>query len=365
MSAPSLPDALRQRIEAEGPMRLDMFWREAMTAPGLGYYSVAEPIGRKGDFTTASEVSQIFGELVGLWLAEAWRAAGEPAQFTLIELGPGRGLLMADALRAAANVPGFREAMRLVLVDRSGPLKAEQAARLADARPVWRDDLTAALEAADGDPVFLIANEFVDALPVRQFVHYETGWEERFVTVSQEGGFVFETQPAPLPADVDLAEYGVAETGAVLEIAPERAAIAANIARRISDADGAALFIDYGYRERQFGDSLQALTNGAPTDPLADPGGADITAHVDFTALRHAAEKAGARAWGPVDQGAFLLRLGAEPRAGKLAERAAPEAQAEIAAALRRLVHPMEMGELFKAMALLPAVYFPPAGFEE
>lgn len=364
MTDEALARRLQARIADEGPLPLDAFWREAMTAPGLGYYMSGQPIGRGGDFTTAPEISQIFGELIGLWLVEAWRRAGAPAAFALVELGPGRGQLMADALRAASLDPAFGRAARLVLAEASPAMRAAQADRLADTSPEWRDDWQAALAATNGLPLFLVANEFFDALPIRQFRLQDGQWRERLVGIAATGGFTFEPGPPGLPDDALAPDLAAAPDGAILEFSPDRAALATAIGRRLADVDGAALVVDYGHGADRLGDSLQALQDGKPADPLLAPGMADMTSHVNFARIKQAAEVAGARAWGPVDQGAFLLALGAEARADGLKRRAAPETAGEIDRALRRLTHPLAMGSLFKAMAFQPAIYPAPAGFE-
>jgi len=364
-----LSQELRRLILADGPLPLDAFWRAAMTTPDHGYYMKGAPIGEKGDFTTAPEISQIFGELIGLWLVEAWTHAGKPEPFALVELGPGRGQLMADALRAARVAPDFLAAARLILVEASPSLRAEQAERLAAYNPEWLSEWTEALDAAADLPLFLIANEFLDALPIRQYERVGQTWRERLVDVDGDGGFAFALgDPAEPPVDRRLGlplDLAAAPEGAVLELAPDRQSLATAVAAHLGHMDGAALIFDYGHGSARLGDSLQALRGGRPADVLAAPGEADITSHVDFYSLIRAADKAGARAWGPIDQGVFLLRLGAAERAKALEAKASPEAAAAIAQGLRRLVNPLAMGSLFKAVALLPQVYPPPAGFDE
>jgi len=362
----ALATRLRARISADGPMPLEDFWRAAMTDPAGGYYTQGQPIGGDGDFTTAPEISQIFGELIGLWLVDAWDRAGQPSAFALVELGPGRGQLMADVRRAAALAPGFGRACRLILGEASPTLRAAQERRLPGADAIWREDWRQALEAANDLPLFLVANEFLDALPVRQYAFKDRAWRERRVGLNADGdGFVFvladiSQTDAPAP----LATLGAPPEGAILEHGAEQAALAAAIAGRIAQHGGAALIVDYGHGSDRLGDSLQALRGGAPADPLDAPGAADITAHVNFQSLIAAALASGAAAWGPVDQGAFLLALGAEARADALKRQATPEAAAEIDRSLRRLLHPLAMGSLFKALAILPPDAPSPAGFQ-
>jgi NADH dehydrogenase [ubiquinone] 1 alpha subcomplex assembly factor 7 len=324
----------------EGAIRLDAFMARANAA----YYAGRDPFA---DFTTAPEISQVFGELLGLWAAVTWQAMGAPDPVILAEAGPGRGTLMADALRAIRRAaPGFAAALRLHLVETSPRLRAGQAALLPDA--VWHDDIAALPEG----PLLLLANEFLDALPIRQFVRREGGWQERYV---QEGRFVERAAEAP---DLDAA------VGEVVEICPAARAIASALGARLAAHGGAALFLDYGPATRAAGDSLQALAGGKAADPLSDPGQADLTAHVDFAAFLEAGAASGARAWGPVPQGQFLARLGLFQRTGVLARTLPPAGAMAMLDSARRLAEPDRMGRLFKAAALChPGLPVPP-GFE-
>ncbi|MBS0559667.1 MAG: SAM-dependent methyltransferase [Proteobacteria bacterium] len=321
--------------------RLDRFMARASAA----YYATHDPFA---DFTTAPEISQIFGELLGAWAAVTWRQLGAPAPVVLAEAGPGRGTLMADALRAVRAVaPDFAAALRVHLVETSPRLRAVQAARLPDA--AWHGRIE---DLPDG-PLILLANEFLDALPIRQFVRRGAGWAERHVA---DGQFV-EVAAEP-PEAWDGAE------GEVREVCEIALALAAHLGARFAAAPGAALFLDYGPEASAPGDSLQALRGGRPADPLADPGAADLTAHVDFAALARAARRAGAAAHGPLPQGAFLTRLGLYPRTTRLARGQAPARALELMEGARRLAEPDRMGRLFKALALChPAAPIPP-GFE-
>lgn len=361
-----LSERLKAEIAKTGPMPLDRFWQEAMTAPDGGYYMAGAPIGEEGDFTTAPEISQIFGELVGLWLVDCWDRAGRPAAFTLMELGPGRGQLMADALRAAHMAPDFLEAAQAVMVEASPSLRRSQEAIMANAglskAPEWQTDWRQALQDDDGAPLFLIGNEFLDALPIQQFQWGQGAWRSRVIELDDAADFVFRDGPVAMP-EVPTG-LDTPPEGAILEHAPERAEAAELLAQRIMRSGGAGLLIDYGYKTTRFGDSLQALAGGKPADPLQAPGQADITSHVDFARLATAAQANGATPHGPVDQGVLLLRLGAEARMAALTRSATPEAAAAIAQGLRRLIHPMQMGSLFKALAITPNAAPPPAGFE-
>ena len=346
----SLGTELRARIAAEGAMPLDAWMAACLAA----YYGSRDPLGVAGDFTTAPEISQMFGEMIGGWLAQAWTAAGQPAPFVLAELGPGRGTLMADILRVAARVPGFAEGARLWLVETSPALRARQAAGLARWGPAWADTLA---DVPPG-PIFLVANEFLDALPIRQHQRTDALWRERQVGVSAQG-FAFVWGPPRPDARLD-ARFAHARDGTIVEISEAAEAVAALLGARLAASGGAALLIDYGAWDGT-GDTLQALRRHAPADPLADPGGADLTAHVNFRAVAAAARPA--RAIGDVGQGGFLERLGITERALALA-RGRPEAEvAAIAEAHRRLTHPDEMGHLFRVLALLPETAPIPPGF--
>lgn len=337
--------------------RLDRFMARAVSA----YYAARDPFGRAGDFTTAPEISQAFGECLGLWSAVTWEAMGRPDPVLLVELGPGRGTLMADALRAAADVAApFRAALRVHLVEASPRLREAQRARLGGdaAAAAWHDDLAR----VPPGPAIVLANEFFDALPIRQFVRRGAGWSERFVA---DGAFVerpaAEDDAPPLPAD--------APEGAVQEVSEAGRALAAALGARLAAQGGAAILLDYGPAAGGFGDSLQALRGHAPADPLADPGAADVTAHVDFAALAAAARGAGAAVHGPLPQGLFLQRLGLMSRAAVLARAAQAAGKGRDGAGLilsgaERLVAPERMGRLFKALCLCDPALPPPPGFE-
>lgn len=333
------------RIAAQGPMRLDDYMRLCLMHPDHGYYSTRDPFGAGGDFTTAPEISQMFGELVGLAIAQAWLDQGAPTRFTLAELGPGRGTLMADALRATRKVPGFAAAARVALVETSPHLREVQRKRLGDIA-----HLSSAAELPEA-PLFLIANEFFDALPIRQFQRTPDGWAERMVTLDGAGALALALD-LPRPSSDEVPE------GEIRESCAEGAAIMACVADRIVRYGGAAIVIDYGTWEGR-GDSLQALRRHAPDGILAHPGEADLTAHVDFAPLAAAAIRAGAAASAPEPQGAWLRALGIEARAARLT--AAGDSGA--AEALDRLTAPGRMGHLFKAMAIWPRHAPPPPGF--
>ena len=341
------------RIDADGPLSIADYMAECLLHPDHGYYATRDPLGAAGDFTTAPEISQMFGELVGLALAQAWLDQGAPTPFALAELGPGRGTLMADALRATRAVPGFHDAMRLHLVEASDPLRAAQARTLAGHAPRWCDDAGALPEM----PLFAVANEFFDALPIRQFVRDGDGWRERRVG-TRDGQLVMGLAgTAPQPALAHRLDD--TRDGDVVETCAPGQAVAATLGARIAAHGGAALIVDYG-DWRSLGDTFQALRGHAPADPLAAPGETDLTAHVDFESLARAAAPATRSRL--TAQGVFLERLGITARAQALAAGLAGDALQAHVAAHRRLTHPDEMGTLFKVMALYPDHSPPPPG---
>ncbi|TKA94763.1 class I SAM-dependent methyltransferase [Cereibacter changlensis] len=348
-----LADLLIRRIEAAGPLSLADYMADCLLHPEHGYYATREPFGAAGDFTTAPEISQMFGELLGLCLAQSWLDQGAPEAFTLAELGPGRGTLMADVLRATRGVPGFHAAARVVLVEASARLRAVQRETLAAHPTDWVEGVSALPDR----PLFLLANEFFDALPIRQFVRDSEGWRERVVGLA-EGRLSFGLTGASRLAAL---EHRLADTGPgeVVEISPSAAPIMAGIAERIATHGGLALVTDYGgWRSRR--DTLQALRAHRFADPLEEPGEADLTAHVDFEALAQAAAPC---ATSYTEQGALLLRLGIAARAAKLAASLQGDARESHLAAYRRLTDPAEMGTLFKALAVSPPQSAPPPGF--
>ena len=317
-----------------------------MARANAAYYATHDPYR---DFTTAPEISQVFGELLGLWAAVMWQSMGAPDPLILAEAGPGRGTLMADALRLAARVaPDFHHAARVHLIETSARLRAVQARALPTAR--WHDRLA---DLPPG-PIILLANEFLDALPVRQFQHTAQGWAERHVA---DGGFVL------LPADQPATAPPGAAIGSVFETQPAARDFVATAASRIASQGGAAIILDYGRAESGPGDSLQALRAGRPADPLAAPGETDLTVHVDFQAMAREARAAGATAWGPIPQGSFLGALGLGPRVQKLAA-ANPSRATALLDAAQRLAAPGRMGHLFKALAITQEGAPPPPGFE-
>ena len=349
-------DSLGRLIALQGPITVARFMAEALTHPRDGYYMRADPLGAAGDFTTAPEISQMFGELIGLWCADCWRAMGAPEPVLLVELGPGRGTLMADALRAAAaTAPDFRAALDIHLVEASPALRARQEDALANTAPSWHNDFA---DVPQG-PMLLIANEFLDALPIHQFIATPDGWRERLVGLADDG-FCFVLAPGATPACALIGANPLGEAGAVLEIRPAAALLARDIAERLATHGGAALLVDFD-KAGPSGDSLQAVRGHRRHDVLAEPGSADIAAAVDFTARTEAAR--GARVHGPVPQGEFLDTLGLDARAAALAANATPDQTAAIESGCHRLTAPDQMGTLFKAFAITAPDMLAPAGF--
>ena len=353
MAATPLETKIRARIAARGPIPVAAYMAMCLADPQHGYYMTRDPFGARGDFVTAPEVSQMFGELIGVWIAAVWQQMGSPAPVRIVELGPGRGTLMSDALRALKVMPALLKAATVHLIEISPVLKAKQRETLRDVAPPvsWH----ASLDAVPEGPAIVVANEFFDALPVHQAVKTAQGWRERCVGVNADRL----AYTAGGPVDLTL----IAAEGAIFEWRDEDHAAA--LGERIARDGGAALVIDYGHAASSVGDTLQALGRHAFADPLGTPGKLDLTAHVDFEALARAATSAGATAFGPITQGDLLRRLGIETRAEKLKEKASPDAAARIDAALARLTGAAasEMGALFKAVALAHPTLGAPAAF--
>ena len=349
---------LAAEIAETGPISVADYMARCLGDPHDGYYTTRVPFGTAGDFVTAPDVSQIFGELIGAWLLAMWDAAGAPDPVRLVELGPGRGTLMADILRVAALRPSFLSALRVDLVETSPVLRLEQRTRLADAPcPVaWHDRVE---DIPDG-PLLVVANEFFDSLPIRQFVRTREGWRERMIGLDADGRLAFGLGPGTLPAD---AATVAAPAGTIVEVQPAGDAIMATLAARIVRDGGALLAIDYGYAGPGSGDTLQAMRAHAFADVLQTPGAADLTAHVNFAALSAAARRAGGAAHGPVTQGSFLLGLGLVERARRLAAGKDEATFRAIEADVARLADVDQMGELFKVLAVTrPGLAPPPFG---
>jgi len=374
----ALSSRIASLIAAQGPLSIAQFMALALHDSVGGYYATREPFGRGGDFITAPEVSQMFGELLGIWIAQAWRDQGAPKSARLVELGPGRGTMMADALRAISRAaPQFLEAADIVMVENSPALRALQRKMFtrADAQSAeknsalrvsaspretisWRDAFDNTLT---DRPLFLLANEFFDALPVRQYVKTQRGWCERMVNVDSAGELAFALAPVASMLSIPAAR-GESDDGAVYETSPASNALCEEIARAIAEHGGAALIIDYGHEATGFGETLQAVAKHNFAGLLAAPGEADLSAHVDFASLAAAAARGGANAHGPVSQARLLEALGIAERAAQLGRANRREAPA-VAVAVDRLTNLAEMGALFKALAIAPPNVPKPAGF--
>jgi len=343
---------IRRRIEGGGPIAVAPYMELCLTHPERGYYTTGVPFGAQGDFITAPEISQMFGELVGLWAAAVWRAMGSPASLNLVELGPGRGTMMSDVLRVAKVMPGFRAAIALHLIEISPVLERlqRQALSFADVPMSWHRSIE---EVPDG-PLIVLANEFFDALPIRQAVMCADGWHERVIKIGDDDKLHFSIDRDPIPLFDKLLPRTLraAKIGEIFEWRTDN--IALEIGRRVVRSGGAALIIDYGHRESAIGETLQAVGGHEFAEPLLAPGLLDLTAHVDFQALAQAAEGMGARVHGPLPQGEFLRRLGIEQRAAALKAAAPPDYAATIDAARGRLTSEDRtgMGRLFKAIAV-------------
>jgi SAM-dependent MidA family methyltransferase len=359
-----LEDRLRRLILDHGPISVARWMTLALAHPVAGYYPGRDPLGAAGDFVTAPEVSQLFGELIGLALVQHWLDLGRPARVAVAEFGPGRGTLMADALRAARVVPEFAAAKSVHLVETSPVLRERQAMRLAGLPVRWHDE-PAGLP--PDRPLLLVANEFLDALPIRQFVRRAGSWHERLVGVDAQGAFRFVLAPRATP--FPQAVGGIAEApedGTLIELGPAREAVAEAIGARLASQGGMALLIDYGSDAALMtGDTFRAVSRHAAADPLTLPGRVDLSAHVDFRAVAARAASAGAVAWGPLRQGEFLGRLGIARRLQRLLRDATPAQRAALIGGHDRLVGSDAMGELFKVLALSAPGGPVPPGFTE
>lgn len=354
---------LKEMIRREGPISVARFMGLALGHPKHGYYMTRDPLGAAGDFTTAPEVSQMFGELIGLWAADLWQRAGSPPLLHLIELGPGRGTLMSDLLRAVRLLPGLADGLAVHLVEMSPPLRNRQRQVLEANTVAWHDSLKAALAEADG-PTLVIANEFLDALPIHQFVRTHGTWRERLIGWDDaEDRLAFTLAPTGSAAAALIpSEITDAADDDIIEVCPAAFDLVGDLAAHLGRVGGAALFIDYGHARSGVGETLQAVARHEFADPLADPGNTDLTAHVDFAHLRSVGTEAGLTPHGPVTQSAFLKALGIDVRADRL-RKSAPVNSPEVDAALERLIGSDQMGALFKVLAFTGKDWPTPAGF--
>ncbi|MCF8495505.1 MAG: SAM-dependent methyltransferase [Alphaproteobacteria bacterium] len=350
-----LRDILIGRIRKEGGIGVAEYMDLALAHPEHGYYRTKDPLGSAGDFTTAPEISQMFGEILGAWTAEVWRLMGKPAPFTLLECGPGRGTLMADLMRAGSAMPGFRAACRIHLLEINPALRAKQEEKLKGYEIQFHENLSRVPRDA---PLIVIANEFLDALPVRQFERTPQDWRERVVLYEEAQGFYFGSRPVE-----NLPHLPVCPAGSVFEISPARTEFMQEIGALLKAASGAALLIDYGHGQSAPGDTLQALCRHRFVSVFDHIGEADLTSHVDFQAAGEAASQSGAVVAGLREQGEFLNELGIAKRARRLMVSASPAQKKDIETALRRLRDSREMGSLFKVLGLQYGLPFALPGF--
>ena len=342
---------IRRRISLAGPMPVRQFMTLCLSHPEHGYYMTRDPFGRTGDFITAPEMSQVFGELVGLWAAGVWHLMGSPENVRLVELGPGRGTMMLDALRAAKVVPAFRSALVVHMVEISPELQRRQQLALEgiDVPVLWHQTFD---DVPDG-PLIVLANEFFDALPVHQAIKQINGWYERVIEIDRDGSFTFGIANDVIPLFEQLLPPSVrdAPIGSLYEWRTDHLPLA--LGQRLVHQGGAALVIDYGHADSNVGETLQAVGGHAFANPLVAPGTVDLTAHVDFHSLAIAVESMGARVHGPIDQGQFLRNLGIEKRATALKSFVTGEKAAELDSAIARMIGTERnaMGKMFKAMA--------------
>lgn len=346
MSA-KLKQRIHEDIAINGPMPLSRYMNICLGDPKHGYYTNRDPFGLTGDFTTAPEISQMFGEIIGIWLIAAWEQLGAPDQFRLVELGPGRGTLMADCLRSISLKPKMLAALQIDMVEMSPVLVTEQQKKLKHASCAIRwcsqlEDLEL--------PTIIIGNEFYDALPVHVMIQSKTGIHERHVIAAEDNGLTFADLPATLP-EFSRSDFENIPNDAVFELSPERHQMTQDIVKALTKCGGAALLIDYGFLQPKTGTTFQALKNHQPVDPLAEPGDADLTSLVDFSALQTGFSTQGLNVHGPTTQMDFLLDLGLLERAGSLGAAADKDTQTALQKAVTRLVSPDEMGTLFKVIA--------------
>ena len=358
----SLESQIKKMIDMFGPMDLGTYMQMCLTDHKEGYYIKRSPIGKDGDFITAPEISQMFGELLGAWIGDLWQRAEKPS-FTLLECGPGRGTLMLDILRVSEKFDGFADAADIYLLEMSPVLRKQQKNALDSKKITWVEDLR---DIPTSKPIICIANEFLDALPIRQLVKDKKGWMERAIIHNDKDPqeLSFDLRPAEHDLLQFLPEHGrECEEGEMYEISPDRMNWLLFFSQLIKDATGIALFIDYGYDQVARGDTFQAVKDHSYADPLKDPGASDLTAHVDFSQIAYAAEQTYLSSYGPVYQGEFLKKLGIEERARILKKNADNSARLKLDGELGRLTSSDQMGELFKVMAIANQAFPKPEGF--
>lgn len=363
-----LNEHLIKLIKLHGPITVSSYMTEVLTNPKYGYYINQNPFGSSGDFITAPEISQMFGELIGLWFADVWIKMNKPLKVHLIEFGPGKGTLMADFLRVLKVLPDFHDVIELHFVEASPQLIDIQKDKFKHhiGKITWHETVKSALNVAEDEDAatFIIANEFFDALPIRQFQKGELGWHERMVTVDENGdGLITVLSPFPVHGITLPESLKVAELHSVIEISPMTDYITGLIAEHIKKYSGAALFIDYGYNEYRTGETLQAIEQHKYAQIFEKPGYADLSAHVNFRKILDITALAGLKPLGPTYQGKFLNDMGIEERVKTLTKDAMPEQEKDILSALNRLIAPDEMGTLFKVAGMISKSDIEVAGF--
>ncbi len=357
----ALKEKILRHIAADGPLTVAQYMTLALADPEHGYYMKRDPLGARGDFITAPEVSQIFGELIGLWFVQAWEDRGKPKRFYFAELGPGRATLMADMLRAARIRSDFIQAAQVILVEISPVLREAQRQTLHSLStvPKWASDIS---DIPYDAPLFVVANEFLDALPIRQFVKSECDWRERMIA-ARDGKLIFALKPENASPELVPEPLRGAPQGSIFECTAAAEGLIAEIAKRVTKSRGVALFIDYGPAHSGLGETFQAVKAHKFTDLLDEPGEVDLTAHVDFEALTKVAKEQKAQVFGPVTQQAFLEALGIRLRAETLKHKADATTRAAIDAGVDRLIGAGQMGTLFKVMAIAAPGARPLPGF--
>ncbi len=359
----SLSQRMCTHITKDGPLSIAEFMEAALADPDFGYYMTRDPFGARGDFITAPEISQIFGELIGLWCAALWLQLDRPPRVHLVELGPGRGTLMKDALRAAKSVPGFAESLQVHLVEMSPKLKQIQRATLENSghHVHWHRHI----EDVPMGVTFVIANEFFDALPITQFIHTDKGWCERLVGLNSSNEFEFSiSADVTAPGDTGISPQLLnPPPGSLVEVCHAAEDIVKSLSARIQENGGAALIIDYGYLTPATGETLQAVCDHKFADVLQNPGEQDLTAHVNFSSLAHIARQTGAQVFGAISQAQFLTGMGIDARVAALTKTTTAAQTHDIKTAAHRLIAAEQMGTLFKVMAITASNNAPPAPF--
>jgi NADH dehydrogenase [ubiquinone] 1 alpha subcomplex assembly factor 7 len=359
----ALKDHLVKIIKLNGPISISDYMMESMTNPQHGYYVNQDPLGERGDFITSPEISQMFGEMIGLWFADMWVKMNCPHKVNLVEFGPGRGTLMMDALRALRVIPDFLKAIDIHLVEASPELQKIQQKKIIHPNINWHASVQKAIEDNDA-PIFIIANEFFDALPIKQYQKSGSGWHERMVSLNEAGNeLITMLSPFPVQNLILPKELNLVEDHSIVEVSPMSDYIMSEISIQIKEKSGAALIIDYGYTRHQTGETLQAVKSHQYSNIYDNPGDTDLSAHVNFNRLQNIAKQVGTSTYGPIDQGDFLTALGIKQRALQLSTSTYAEQSSDITTSLNRLISPNEMGSLFKVFGISSQKNIVPAGF--